>query len=557
MSASRTRWSAQEMYPMLKAENAEVVIHPDDRRYGALLIGGQGSGKSSALFSFFANSLEDVRAAPVVLDPKSELSRICLRATPPDCDKRVWFLDLGRPAFGMNPLIRPGERALSEEAAEIAENVVASLLDVYEDQIFASSRRYLYHAVIGALALAERAQRRPTFEDMHRLLEPANGELRSEAAQACATIPDLDFSAHFLGVELRNELQIAASQTAVRMDAPRNKISTLLQASPIRRFFHHPTNVTLREIIEARDVLIVDCAQGLVGDDNVKPMLMFILRMLHRQMQRQVALAEDERPRVPLLVDEAHYVASSENIVDQIATHRRAGLEPAFGLQYFAQLGSGSEHQEKIRKGVMNLMQSRFLFRMGDAQDAEEATRIAMAVYATMIRDDPDSRARLRVTPEQALNFPNHYCLASWISGGSRIASFMGETYPLPDGGEAWAEYHLAAQAERVGPYPETLEPTFAATGELADRRRPAQSEDVAASPAAAPAPREYLEVPYAEKDLAKRFGAKWHEDSRRWYIPAGRDPAPFARWRTAPADGDPAPRPATSASPITATSRP
>jgi len=34
-----------------------------------------------------------------------------------------------------------------------------------------------------------------------------------------------------------------------------------------------------------------------------------------------------------------------------------------------------------------------------------EATRIAMAVYATMIRDDPDSRARLRVTPEQALNF--------------------------------------------------------------------------------------------------------------------------------------------------------
>ena len=42
-----------------------------------------------------------------------------------------------------------------------------------------------------------------------------------------------------------------------------------------------------------------------------------------------------------------------------------------------------------------------------------------MAVYATMIRDDPDSRARLRVTPEQALNFPNYYCLASWIANGS------------------------------------------------------------------------------------------------------------------------------------------
>jgi len=376
---------------MLRAENAEVVIHPDDRRYGALLVGGQGTGKTSALLGFYSNDVEDETAAPIVMDPKTELCPICLRATPPDCGKRVWFLDLGRPAFGMNPLLRPGERSLALEAAEIAENVVAALLDVYEDQIFASSRRYLYHAVIGALALAESEQRRPTFEDMRRLLEPASYELRGRAAQACADIPDLDFSAHFLGVELHDELRLAASQTAVRMDAPRNKISTLLQVAPIRWFFHHPTNITLREIIEARDILIVDCAQGRVGDDNVKPMLMFMLRMLHRQMQRQVLLPESERPRVPVLIDEAHYVSGVENVVDQIATHRRAGLEPAFGLQYFAQLGSGSRHEEKIRKGVLNLLQSRFLFRMGDAQDAEEATRIAMAAYATMIRDDPDS----------------------------------------------------------------------------------------------------------------------------------------------------------------------
>ena len=165
---------------------------------------------------------------------------------------------------------------------------------------------------------------------------------------------------------------------------------------------------------------------------------------------------------MPLLVDEAHYVASGENVVDQIATHRAAGLEAAFGLQYFAQLGSASEHQQKILKGVLNLLQSRFLFRMGDAQDAEQATRIAMAVYATMIRDDPDSRARLRVTPEQALNFPNYYCLASWIANGTRAPSFMGQTYPLPDVGDEWADHHLAAQDERVGPYPEQLESTLA-----------------------------------------------------------------------------------------------
>src|SRR5487761_1199464 len=99
---------------------------------------------------------------------------------------------------------------------------------------------------------------------------------------------------------------------------------------------------------------------------------------------------------------------------------------------------------------------------MGDHEDAEQATRIAMAVYSTMIRDDPDSRARLRVTPEQALNFPTYYCLASWIANGTRAPSFMGQTYPLPDVGEEWGEQHLAAQAERVGPYPEQLESTLA-----------------------------------------------------------------------------------------------
>ena len=41
----------EDLYPMLRAENAEVVIHPDDRKYGALLVGGQGTGKTRALLT--------------------------------------------------------------------------------------------------------------------------------------------------------------------------------------------------------------------------------------------------------------------------------------------------------------------------------------------------------------------------------------------------------------------------------------------------------------------------------------------------------------------------
>ena len=241
------------LYPTLRADNAEVVIYPWDRKYGALLIGGQGCGKTSALLSLYLNDIEDENAAPIVIDPKSELSRICLRMTPPACAKRVWFLDLGRPAFGMSPLRVIGDRPLAIEAAQIAENVVAALLDINENQIYQSSRRYLYHAVIGAIAIATKQGRRPRLEDVYTLLRPAKDEFRSAVAEACADQPDLDQTAEFFRSELPDDLRMATSRVAERLDAPRNKISGLTGVPPLRRFFNHPSDVPLREIIQDRD----------------------------------------------------------------------------------------------------------------------------------------------------------------------------------------------------------------------------------------------------------------------------------------------------------------
>jgi hypothetical protein len=169
---------------------------------------------------------------------------------------------------------------------------------------------------------------------------------------------------------------------------------------------------------------------------------------------------------------------------------------------------------------VLNLLQSRFLFRMGDAHDAEEAARIAMAVYSTMIRDDPDSRARLRVTPEQLLNFPNYFCLASWIANGTRAPAFTGETYPLPDAGDEWAKHHLAAQAERVGPYPEQLESTLdarAAATEPGDNgSKPASSQ---------PSPREYLAVRTRRRTTPRGSGRAGTRKRKAGSSPPGSTP--------------------------------
>lgn len=46
-----------------------------------------------------------------------------------------------------------------------------------------------------------------------------------------------------------------------------------------------------------------------------------------------------------------------------------------------------------------------------------------------------------------------------------------------------------------------------------------------------------WLNCPLDEKDEAKKLGAKWYADKKKWYVPDGVDEAPFARWLPTPGD--------------------
>jgi hypothetical protein len=461
---SRLSAAARPMLHIGRADNGKVLIRDEDRVYGTLLAGGQGSGKTSVMLRMYLNDIRDPNACPIVVDPKSELARLALAMTPPDCGKRVWFLDLGRPRFGMTPLRMYGDQPFASEAASIADGVVESLLDINEGQIMQASRDLLYRASIGALALADWEHRTANFEDIYALLLPGQEEARELVVGACARIPDLDQTAEFFRKELPDDLRLSTSSTADRLRAPRNKVAGIVGVPPLRRFLNHPTDLPLREIVENRDILIIDANMAAVGEANAQAIMHFVFRQLHHQMQRQVRRPQLERARVALLCDEFHYLAS-RNVIKQIATHRAAGLDVTAGLQFFSQLGAGADSSsvtEEIRQGVLNLLQSRCLFRLGDPEDAEQASRIAMAVYQSMIRSDPDSRAQMRVTPEAILNLPRFHCLASWIVGGQRTSSFVMQTeamnHQVPP---TWADLHLEAQNRRVGPYPEHMAATL------------------------------------------------------------------------------------------------
>lgn len=59
----------------------------------------------------------------------------------------------------------------------------------------------------------------------------------------------------------------------------------------------------------------------------------------------------------------------------------------------------------------------------------------------------------------------------------------------------------------------------------ITERQQQDQSRDQAQT-------REYLDVPYKEKNAAKAAGARWDPDAKKWYAPEGTDPEKFTQWR-------------------------
>lgn len=83
----------------------------------------------------------------------------------------------------------------------------------------------------------------------------------------------------------------------------------------------------------------------------------------------------------------------------------------------------------------------------------------------------------------------------------------------------------------------------------LGDKAAPYRADDPASMDAArseempakqlTPAEQEkaYINVPFREKNEAKQLGARWDRQQQSWYVPAGVDQAPFAKWSQASQD--------------------
>lgn len=437
---------------LLRDEHGYIGMRAEDRPMNLALLGGQGTGKTSVICRAVAANALDSDCAQIVLDGKNDLAFKALSVIPDELPggRKVHFLDFAHPEIGINPF----EAGMRRE--ETADALVAAFKEIVsEGGIRESSERYLQQAALAAMGWAEKtaAPGGATLWDVWALLLPGEeaDDFRREVVQAISTDPELAAPAYFFGRQLPEQLQKSQSMMIARLDAPVNKVQTIVGKPQLDAILRHPHTVRIDEIIRNRDILVVAGSAGLFGEGAAVVLLQILVGMVHRALIRQQDLPENERPRVALAVDEAHLLFSP-TFGRMLNMDRSSGLECMSAWQTLGQI-----EDRNLCTTILDAHRQKCLFSLA-GPDAQEVSQVLQVAFASVVRDDPEARARMRVSPDALMHLPNYNVACSWISAGSRMPSFVAQTLPMEDDPDRIAG-HLERQRSRGAHFPGTLAP--------------------------------------------------------------------------------------------------
>lgn len=449
--------------------HGHVGIHREDRPRQVAVLGVPGMGKTAFLCRGIATDARDPNCAIFVLDPKGDLHDAALSAIPEERHTNV--VAFARPEMGINPFRSEGG------LAAMADGIVEAIKAVHlEGSVQASSERYLHDTALAAGAV----EAEPSFHDMYRALLPDEDAYRRHLATHLHADPELISAANFLGKQLPAQLKEAKGAFLQRMDAPLNKLQELLRPKA-DALFRHPVSLDIDRAIRERRCVVINGACGVQSITEAG--LQLVLTMIHHALVRQqLNLPETERVRVCLYADEAHLLFS-ETFVRMLAMDRSAGLELMAAWQSLNQIAELS-----LRRQVLDLLSHYVVFQVGK-DDARELAPLFQSAHTDTVRDDPDSRRRVRIGPDSLVGMPRYNAAASLIARGARAPGFILETLPLAIEAERIVG-HQEAQRERDGAhFHGTPEVSRFREGERTEARETPMGEPLTEEPEASAVP--------------------------------------------------------------------
>ncbi len=398
------------------------IKNGEDRRRHVYILGKSGTGKTTLISNMAIADIRN-RAGVAVIDPHGDLSDILLDFIPSYRVNDVAYLDPSNKesSFHLNPLFvkNPEHREL------VASGIVGIFYKLYGNS-WGPRLEYLLRNAVLTLVQKQGS----TLADIIRLLTDKKFRdkfLESVDDQIMKDFWTLEYDSYT--EKFRNE---AISPIL-------NKVGQFVTSPTIRNIINHPTNsVDLEEMMNQGKIIILNLAQGKIGEDNAALLGAMVISQLQIAAMNRVNIAKEERRDFFLYVDEFQNFATT-SFVKILSEARKFRLNLILTNQYTAQL------PEEIQKAIFGNAGTIVSFVVG----ADDATRLIAETGATYTQDDLVSLVRYQIILKLAIDETISHPFAAY-------------TLPLPFSKNQNKEKVLRASYERYyrKKSPEDITPT-------------------------------------------------------------------------------------------------
>lgn len=440
-----------EEIAILQDENGLVGIPEVDRKFNVLLIGSQGSGKTTDLLNIVKvdSRFRDQRGqhkAIVLIDIGKDTAKRALGIVPGD--RRVIYFDPADPncPWSMNPMLA------SVNEAVLADNVLEGLTEVFGDEaIRARSREFLGNSILAVRdVLADQAN----FTDVYRLM--TEEDFRHRIIRGVRD----PHQKQYWQVTFTNAMANNPRFIEEGLAAPRNKLDEVLRNPLIRAALETGEGrrrIDMREVIEGRAVLIANLDKSKLGKSGARLLGIMLITMLWHALQAQTDIPEAERVPVSLVLDEAQNFIS-EGFLDILAEGRAFGAQTTVAVRFLGEIAS-----EKVVQGLQALAQNLIVHQFELVEEAEVFMKRFMRIYANMVQTNAESQDALNFGADDFIRLPKFQAVCRFMVNGSPQQAFLAQTIPWEQAyHKEWEQVHKTQQPPRLLEAPElkaALEP--------------------------------------------------------------------------------------------------
>ena len=346
----------------------EIKMKREDRRRHTYVIGKSGVGKSVLLASMAIQDITNGEGV-CVIDPHGDLINDIISRIPPERAQDVIVFapaDIERP-LALNLL--EFDPRYPEQKTFVINEMIKIFDKLYDLKATGGPifEQYIRNAML--LVMSDQESGSTLMEIPKVLSDP---EFRKMKLEKCKDPTVVDF--------WRKEAEKAGGEAALANVVPyiTSKLTSFISNDTMRPIIaQQHSSFNLRDIMDARKILLVDLSKGLIGEMNAHLLGMILVGKILMSALSRADMPQEKRVDFYLYIDEfQNFTTDSINSI--LSEARKYSLNLIIAHQYLGQLIKGQD--TSIKNAVFGNVGTWMLFKIG-SEDAETMSKEFAPVF--------------------------------------------------------------------------------------------------------------------------------------------------------------------------------